>query len=48
MTNKTEKPLFRLTFSRITGKDADGKDILSRPRKSAPRGPAKATRRARY
>jgi hypothetical protein len=30
MTN--EKPLYRLTFSRITGKDEDGKDMLSRPR----------------
>lgn len=34
MTTATEttKPLYRVTFSRITGKDQYGKDILSRPR----------------
>lgn len=32
MTTKNERPLYRLTFSRITGKDKDGQDILSRPR----------------
>lgn len=26
------KPLFRVTFARLTGKDRDGKDILSRPK----------------
>lgn len=31
-TKKTELPMFRVTFSRITGQDADGKDILSRPK----------------
>ena len=30
-TNK-ERPMFRVTFSRITGKDDDGKDVLSRPK----------------
>lgn len=34
MTTATEttKPLYRVTFSRITGKDQYGKDILSRPK----------------
>ncbi|GGF35629.1 hypothetical protein GCM10011321_28380 [Youhaiella tibetensis] len=32
MTNAIEKPLYRLTFSRITGRDADGKDVLARPK----------------
>jgi hypothetical protein len=31
-TSTNDKPLFRVTFSRITGKDEDGKDILDRPR----------------
>lgn len=31
-TSKNERPMFRVTFSRITGKDADGKDILARPK----------------
>lgn len=31
-TTKTELPMFRVTFSRITGQDEHGKDILSRPR----------------
>ena len=31
-TNKPERPLFRVTFSRITGKDEQGNDILSRPK----------------
>lgn len=30
-TNK-ERPMFRVTFSRITGKDSDGNDVLSRPK----------------
>ncbi len=32
MNTKAEKPLYRLTFSRITGKDENGKDILARPK----------------
>jgi hypothetical protein len=31
-TTKPERPMFRLTFSRITGQDADGKDVLARPK----------------
>jgi hypothetical protein len=30
--SKSERPMFRITFSRITGKDKDGKDILARPK----------------
>lgn len=30
--NTNDKPLFRVTFSRITGKDETGKDILARPK----------------
>ena len=29
---KSERPMFRITFSRITGKDEKGNDILSRPK----------------
>ena len=29
---KNERPLYRVSFSAITGKDEDGKDILSHPR----------------
>lgn len=32
MTTKNERPLYRVTFSRITGKDREGNDVLSRPR----------------
>lgn len=34
MTTKPnpQRPMYRVTFSRITGKDQDGADILSRPR----------------
>lgn len=32
MTTKNEKPLYRVTFSRITGKDDQGNDILARPK----------------
>jgi len=32
MTKKNEKPLYRVTFSRITGKDEKGNDILARPK----------------
>lgn len=32
-TNPTpERPMFRVTFSRITGKDLEGNDVLSRPK----------------
>lgn len=27
-----DRPMFRVSFSRITGKDGDGNDVLSRPR----------------
>ena len=30
--SKPERPLFRITFSRITGKDDKGNDVLSRPK----------------
>lgn len=30
--SKPERPLYRVTFSRITGKDNDGRDILSKPK----------------
>lgn len=29
---KPERPLFRVTFSRITGQDEAGQDVLSRPK----------------
>lgn len=29
---KTERPLYRVTFARITGKDDEGRDVLSRPK----------------
>jgi hypothetical protein len=32
MTNNPERPLYRVTFSRITGKDENGQDILARPK----------------
>jgi hypothetical protein len=32
-TNETkDRPLYRVTFSRITGHDHDGRDVLSRPK----------------
>lgn len=31
-TKKTERPLYRVTFARITGKDDEGRDVLSRPK----------------
>ena len=31
-SNETAKPLYRVTFARMTGKDQSGKDILSRPK----------------
>ena len=30
--SKNERPLYRVTFSRITGKDDKGNDILARPK----------------
>lgn len=27
-----ERPLYRVTFSRITGQDGEGRDILARPK----------------
>jgi hypothetical protein len=34
MTKKTtaQRPMFRVSFSRITGQESDGSDILSRPK----------------
>lgn len=32
MTTKNDKPLFRVTFSRVTGRDKQGRDILARPK----------------
>lgn len=34
MTTKSnaDRPMFRVTFSRITGKDRDGNDVLTRPK----------------
>ena len=32
MTTKNDKPLYRVTFSRLTGKDENGRDILARPK----------------
>ncbi|MCB8838086.1 hypothetical protein [Aurantimonas sp. VKM B-3413] len=29
---QTERPLYRVTFARITGQDRQGKDILTRPK----------------
>jgi|GEM_PF-1391500 len=29
---KTERPMFRVTFARITGQDSNGRGILSRPK----------------
>lgn len=31
-TNTPQRPMFRVTFARITGQDSDGSDILSRPK----------------
>ncbi len=32
MATTNEKPLYRVTFSRITGKDDKGNDVLGRPK----------------
>ena len=45
MTTKNEKPLYRLTFSRITGQDENGKDILSRPREIGAAWPRKGDKK---
>ena len=31
-TTSPQRPMFRVSFSRITGQDSDGSDILSRPK----------------
>ena len=31
-TTKHERPIYRIVFSRIKGKDKDGDDIMTRPR----------------
>lgn len=31
-TSNNDRPLYRVTFSRITGKDENGQDILARPK----------------
>lgn len=31
-THQTDRPLSRVTFSRITGQDENGRDILARPK----------------
>lgn len=31
-SHSTDRPLSRVTFSRITGQDEDGRDILARPK----------------
>lgn len=31
-TKKPERPLYRVTFARITGKDDQGRDLLARPK----------------
>lgn len=31
-TNQDNRPLFRVSFSRITGQDSEGRDELSRPK----------------
>ncbi|CAN7759208.1 hypothetical protein LJR257_006788 [Ensifer adhaerens] len=32
MKTKSERPMFRVSFARITGQDDQGKDILGKPR----------------
>ena len=31
-SERPERPMYRLTFSRITGRDDEGRDILARPK----------------
>ena len=31
-TTKANRPMFRVTFSRITGQDPEGNDVLARPK----------------
>lgn len=40
-----DKPLFRVTFSRITGQDETGKDILARPKEIGAVWPRKGDKR---
>ncbi|MEL6216977.1 MAG: hypothetical protein AAFR79_00705 [Pseudomonadota bacterium] len=44
MQNRTQpdRPLFRVTFSRITGRDETGRDILARPKEIGAVWPRKA------
>jgi len=48
MTTETQnnKPLYRVSFSRITGKDADGNDHSESRVRSAQPGHARATSKA--
>lgn len=45
MTTRNEKPLYRLTFSRITGKDDKGRDILARPKEIGAAWPRKGDKK---
>lgn len=42
---ETNKPLFRVTFSRITGKDEEGRDQLTRPKEIGAVWPRKGGKR---
>ena len=41
MSTTTEKPAYRVTFSRITGQDQHGHDVLNRPREIGAAWPRK-------
>ena len=43
--NNETKPLFRVTFSRITGKDADGRDLLGKPKEIGAIWPRKGNKK---
>lgn len=47
MTNSTKNdlPLYRVTFSRITGKDDNGQDILARPKEIGAAWPRKGDKK---
>lgn len=46
MTTKiNDKPLYRITFARITSTDADGKDVLARPKEIGAVWPRKGGKR---
>lgn len=45
MTTSPEKPLYRVTFSRITGKDDKGQDILARPKEIGAAWPRKGDKK---